>query len=478
MQCRALIAGGGPSGLAAALLLDQLGWTDIVLVEQRAKESGFDRGRAFNYQLEGRGQRLLERIGIDAAQMARFGLPNDHFTLTRFPPVGEPKILQPPILIPNRKTPFWMTRTRLLQMLHTRLEQTGASQRIRLLDGHAFEGFVAKGELYEARIKPQHGSPEFNLSPELILACDGLGSRVRSSLAEASPAIGQRMRRIVHDSPSAGLAYKVLNLPASFAVCEGRHTIADHTMAYAFLSGYRDPKRRMALFALPVATAEDPRSVNIILSSTHDFWSLNNAIDIREFLQKGFPQFDVPAIAGDEEFAAFAAAPAGKFPKPQYIRHIVQSMPAATDESTTTCVLIGDAAHAFPPDLGMGVNSALEDLAELEPYLGMTGLDENMKEYAAHREPDQAALVRLVQRVHPYQYNQSPWRLKLWTIRFLIHLLLHRVSGRLIAMPGFMLSQCHQMSFRDMERRYRSGNRTLSALAIAAIVIVCWLVLR
>ena len=50
----AVVCGGGPSGLAAAIKLHQLGWQEIHLVERQEDIQSFDRGKAFNYQLDGR----------------------------------------------------------------------------------------------------------------------------------------------------------------------------------------------------------------------------------------------------------------------------------------------------------------------------------------------------------------------------------------------------------------------------------------
>ncbi len=474
MKCQVLIAGAGPSGLGAALLLHTLGWRDIVVVEKRPADHGFDRGRAFNYQLEGRGQRLLERVGISPERIAHYGLANDHFTLTKFTPDGESKMIQPPILVPGRKTPYWMTRTRMLEMLHEALQPVLDQGAVTLLDGHTFSGFTHNASGYQAQVLTRDADT-LTITPKLVLGCDGLGSEVRRGLARLSRELDARMQRTTHPSPAANLKYKVLNFPSKFAVNNGNQQVDDHAMAYAFVSNYRDRDRRMALFALPVASPEDPRSINIILPQDHFFWSLNTAGEITAFLQAGFPQLNIASVAGAKELEDFAQAPQGQFPQPQYTQHIYAAL--ERKDEPLHCVLVGDAAHAFPPDLGMGVNSALEDLTALEPYLDRADLGQAMTDYAAEREPEHAALVRLVQRVHPYQYNQIPWRLKLWSLRFLLQLGLHRLTGGLIEMPGFMLSQLHAIPFTEIERRFRSGNIAMRGMAAGVVGLAAFALL-
>ncbi len=471
IACDVLIAGAGPSGLAAALLLDQLGWKNIVVAERRPADAGLDRGRAFNYQLDGRGQRVLEDLGVDTETLTRFGLPNDHFTLTTFAPDGTATTRQPPILVPGRKTPYWMTRTKLMELLHERVAARSTTSAIRLLFGHRFAGFIETDDGFAATIETDGAGP-IQLVPRLVLGCDGLNSQVRQGLVELGSPQAVRMQRTVQPSPSAKLKYKVLNLPATFPANGGRDSVADHSRAFAFTSTFRDPAKRMALFALPVAGPADPRTINIILPDEHSFWTLSDAPSVREYLEAAFPQIDVAAIAGESEFAAFVATEPAGFPEPQYTRHVHAALPCARVEGDMQCLLVGDAAHAFPPDLGMGVNSAFEDVAELAPFVAKPTEPLDLASYAALREPEHAALVRLVQRVHPYQYNQVPWRLKLWTVRFLVQFLLYRASAGFVEMPGFMLSQRHRMPFTEMERRYRAGNRALSVLGIAVAALV------
>jgi flavin-dependent dehydrogenase len=56
-QCSAIIIGGGPSGLASAIMLSKIGWKDIIVLEKRM--NSFDSDRAFHFLIDGRGQRCV-----------------------------------------------------------------------------------------------------------------------------------------------------------------------------------------------------------------------------------------------------------------------------------------------------------------------------------------------------------------------------------------------------------------------------------
>ncbi|MEM6937748.1 MAG: NAD(P)/FAD-dependent oxidoreductase [Pseudomonadota bacterium] len=469
LSCKVLICGGGPSGLAAALMFQARGWRDIVVVERRPTPDQFERSKAFNYQLDGRGQRLLSELDIGPETLEQFGLPNDHFTLTNFLADGKVKVVQPPILVPDRQTPYWMTRNRLLAMLHQHIEKTNTDGAIRLLYGHSFEGLE---QIEDGRLVAQVRDGDdamLRYEPELLLGCDGLRSRVREALAKLADD-ANAFDMLQFPSPSTGLTYKVLNLPPQFPVRTDPKGVHDHAMAYAFISNYSAPDEKLALFALPVASAEDPRTINIILKPEHKFWQLKSAEAVTAYLKEGFPQLAIDELVPAGEMEEFAALKPGQFPAPQYTRRIHSEF----DRGRQQALLIGDAAHAFPPDLGLGVNSALEDLFELNQSLNAAS-DETAKasaNYAEARVPESEALVQLVRRVHPYQYNQDPLRLKLWMMRFVFQLGLHKLSRGLVEMPGFMLSQKHLMPFTEMRRRFQRGNNTVMALGLAVGLVL------
>ena len=154
-----------------------------------------------------------------------------------------------------------------------------------------------------------------------------------------------------------------------------------------------------------------------------------------------------------DEIADFLARRPGKFPEPQYSPKVYAKIEAAQND--VDCVLIGDAAHSFPPDLGLGVNSALEDA-----YLFGQSIEAEPRDlavaaaaYETKRLPESRALVRLVRKVFPYQYNQVPWRFGLSLAKILAQMKLHRWSGKLLDEPIFRLCQDERISYPELERR-------------------------
>ena len=80
--------------------------------------------------------------------------------------------------------------------------------------------------------------------------------------------------------------------------------------------------------------------------------------------------------------------------------------------------LLGDALHAFPPDLGQGVNAGLEDIMELRTHLRASGegnYAQALPSFQEARLPDVRALIRLMQVGFPLQYNQHKVLKLLWT---------------------------------------------------------------
>lgn len=470
-----LICGGGPTGLAAAMLFVDLGWDDVVLVERRTGPSDFEKNKAFNYLIDPRAQKLLEQLGAKA-MLGSYGVATDGFTLTLVAPDGTYKETVLPIVNPLRGTCYWIRRASFQQMLYDAIEARG-DPRIRLLYGHRFAGFADQpGGRVGALIEAPDGR-KIELLPDLVLGCDGLSSQVRSALALRSDVPDGHFGMIEHPSTSAGLVYKVLELPACFPVSGARGTVGavdDHRMAYMITSALKPRDEIMELFALPVANSTEPRSVNIIRQADHKIWALGSAEELLTFLERSFPQLDIRSLITNDQAKEFLSIDVGWFPVPQYAAHVHMAL----GSNAMQVLLAGDASHAFPPDLGMGVNSALEDLDHLAQHLGNVpeSLAVACSAYERARLPESAALVRLVQTVFPEQYGHMPWRLKLWAVGFLARKLLNKVAPFAFDKPAFLLTQEYWRSFAEIETMKRRTDLRVRLLAMALLLALVWIV--
>ena len=65
-------------------MLHKQAWQKIVIIERRISHDVFERGKAFNYQLDGRGQNMLASIGLDETTIQAYGIENKQFVLNSF----------------------------------------------------------------------------------------------------------------------------------------------------------------------------------------------------------------------------------------------------------------------------------------------------------------------------------------------------------------------------------------------------------
>lgn len=148
------------------------------------------------------------------------------------------------------------------------------------------------------------------------------------------------------------------------------------------------------------------RAVNIITRPDHDIWKITNGKDMRAWFQKAFPRFRFTKDGdghGDgelismEEWNRFAEAQGTRFPPCQYS----PGLQATPGDGECGVVLVGDAIHAFPPDIGQGINSGLEDVCALDTALkGGDGSNMNankslgsrLQDYEKNRLPEVSCL--------------------------------------------------------------------------------------
>lgn len=483
-----LILGGGPAGLATALMLAKRGWTNVTVLEKRAAADYYEPDKSFNYLIDGRGQKLTDLFGL-THQLSKISVPNTEFNLTRIKPNGSRKTLKLPMVDPNRKTAYWLPRRAFVLLLYQEIERNWQDCITVLFNTNCVQINKTainntESEKLEIVAHGENGSI-LRFEPCLLVGCDGIHSIARNTLKEWDKSKSDRFEMKHFPSPSSGLRYKVLSLPPKFPLdySSKEHAVCD--MAYAIRGAFRDRKRAVSLGLLPLKNPDESRTANIITRPGHEIWELKNSEEVYNFFDKAFPQLPMRQIVLPEEVDRFAKSEGGYFPTPQYCSglhfSLRQEQAGGSDQSSAAgVVLLGDAIHCFPPDIGQGVNSALEDVYVLNEALSRSNddLSRALPLYESLRFPDVKALVRLAQIAFPWQYNQAPLRRWLWNVNFFLRLVLSRLLPYIFSPPAFFLIQNHKLSYQEILVMVKRTTQTLYVLALMLICGFLVLVLR
>jgi len=500
-----LVVGAGPGGLGAALELDkvfsempQVKQHKITVLERAGSISAYDPNKGFMYLISGKGLLFTDRHGL-TPRLAENGVDGSVLNGNRVDTSGKITKVKfnffPTI---GSQVPYWITRHEFNSLLGDAVMQRPSitlRTSCELVDFQALSTPSPNGGHLTARVLSlDTGEEELLEDFDLIVAAEGLKSRVRELLVErdmkeqAGGAAGgsdlvSRFQMKEVFSPAGGLRYKVLKLEPSFPVAEAvddqPRVVAVPEETYFFTSKYtgKDPKLDTRLGILPRKGIDGYRTANVITKPDHKIWNdpkLFTLDGMRSFLEDCFPQVLWKDVVKEEELERFAKSEGGRFPFPQTTQggasYIVKD-----SESGAGVVLLGDALHSFPPDLGQGVNSALADALSLGKKLEDTApltsgsFVSALRSYESHVVAESKALVRLMQIGSPYQYNQPGLVDKLAATCMLANLLFRELLssipflGKRIFWPqaSRLTRYAGQWTYQEMLRK---ANRTTKSI--------------
>ena len=496
---KAIVVGGGPVGLATALTLSNAPHSyDVTLIEQSADASGYDPTKAYLYLVNPRGQvwtkrfprvqELLEELGSLNTGMGNF------VTVPADPSVPIPD----KIPAASGEKSYWIPRNAMVGVLETVIqEQEGrrlAGDDIGAVNVLPYKQCISLTSINDGRIQvtvldvrdPQVRF-EQSFVVDLVVGADGMNSAVRNYLSNP-PAdaptdwLTENPRKFrVHSwaSAASGLRMKVLQFPPAFVIPPSTAATDSETI-YAIRSVNTGPTDYISLGLLPVKDPTMVRPTNVITRPNHDLLRVKGADDTKAWFQKAFPRLNFEAMIDDAEWQRFSTAQGTTFPKCQYCAGMQVTHPSGN----TGVVLVGDALHAFPPDIGQGINAGLADVESLDRALRgkdiITGEDQDKKPqnlaqalqtYERVRSPEIKSLIRLARFGSPYQYRQPCYRDRvgriLWSANAAFRLLLNKVSGGKIPPAAIMMAMDRSKTYRQLMRQCDITTATLwSALAI------------
>ena len=512
---KAIVVGAGPVGVAAALTLSSSPHNyDVTLLESAPEiSSQYDPSKAFLYNVNLRGQALTSKFPRMQKKLEERGVPSGGFggvDLMIVP--ADPNTPLPKKKDkmtggdddekdgPKAKPSYWIPRHAMVQLMlecvlehNADCDENSKLGRIDYCPSTECISTRPSSDKSSVMVKTKDISTGQSLKryATLLIGADGASSRVRECLASKNATdfaswSNYKPEKFVlrkWTSPSSHQRIKVLQLPPRFQIPDGEGgaltTQSDHI--YAIRSIYNGPRNYLSLGLLPMKDNDAVRPTNIVTRPDHEIWKIKDGEGVRQWFQKAYPRMNFDEMISEEEWERFAKAEGTRFPSCQYS----PGMGVSNDDGTCGIALVGDSVHAFPPDIGQGVNAGLADIVALDLALkgkntvtgedatdaeGTQTLKSNIDRYQKQHEPEIASLARLARFGAPYQYKQphriDRIRLKIWTANVVLRLLLNKITFGLVPSQCIILSQNPKLTFRQVMRR-----ADLTALSFKAITL-------
>jgi 2-polyprenyl-6-methoxyphenol hydroxylase-like FAD-dependent oxidoreductase len=256
---------------------------------------------------------------------------------------------------------YWIPRHEMVGLMAECIEEhnsKGVGGKISFLAGEECTA-VSPREAGGVFVEVKDASGEIaGYQADLVVGADGMNSKVRECLSRASPNTWNdacpkpkdfQLKKWV--SPASFLRIKVLQLPPQFEIpdADGNPPLVTNSESiYAIRSIYTGPRNYLSLGLLPMKNNNAVRPTNIVTRPDHEVWNVKDGKGMLDWFKVAFPRMKFEGIVSDEEWDRFAKAEGTRFPHCQYSK----GMAVWDKGGKGGVVLVGDAIHAFPPDIG------------------------------------------------------------------------------------------------------------------------------
>ncbi|GAX26316.1 hypothetical protein FisN_16Lh154 [Fistulifera solaris] len=505
-----VVVGGGPIGLATAITLSRPPHSCQVTVLERQEGNGqakYDPTRSYLYNVNPRGLLWFDRHlktsnHLDSTepddqlflQLTQKGSATTQGMGNIMIVPADPNVPLPaprPVTLGTgnatvlMKRSYWIPRHQMVEILQEECHR----HNVTLLHGKQFQSLSANET--SVTVSCADGS---DYTASLLVAADGYESPVREYLLQCKSedwcaAPQWKVRR--YKSPATGVKLKALQFPPNFTIPNGTESFVTDSEGIYVVRGTKDGSRtRLGLGFLPVKDPNLVRPANTNTRPDHLIWSLQDGPSMKQYFQENFPRFEWDNYVSEEEWERFSQAKGTSFPFCQY------STGAAvwSLSGNAGVVLVGDACHAFPPDIGQGINAGLQDIVALDQSLRGEDINTRVMEtsgesstpvtppplssalaaYQENRVAEHRALIRLARFGAPYQYRQ-PWlRDRLgrlfWSMNVALRLLLSKMLPTVCPPPAVLLTNSRpDLTFRQVMRHADTLTLVLQVLALQVL---------
>ena len=223
----AVVIGGGPVGLATALMLNKLHGYEVVVIEKRQKNHCFESANNYMFNIDGRGQKLTNLLGFTDSILSKVGISNRDFAnMTDVFVDGSTAVHKLPMIAvqgvdgaylpPN----YMIPRESLLCALEEIIE---LEEGIVVKYGHSCVDIKvdSAGSSIEVIVKGQQGimkTVDLSLTTNFLIGCDGMHGFCRKFM-EKHDSSGKNLfktKKYKSSAVSAGLKFKVLGINSRF----------------------------------------------------------------------------------------------------------------------------------------------------------------------------------------------------------------------------------------------------------------------
>ena len=437
---KAIVVGGGPVGLSAALVLANRGY-DVSLFEATSTDEikTFNPALAYLYNINDRGQtfttmfptsiheKLVEWsvASTDTGFMVASGDGKEDIQFPKLPNFG--------VTTPS----YWIPRHKMTVLMWDAVDEhnnnkaragdnnSNNNNNNNLVGNINYEQGVSCVNVYPSSspsdnnnendsrncnrnlisvvVKNKSNGEEKTVEGKLVVGADGIRSKVRECLKKRTGLFGswhykeRKFQIRKWASPATGLKLKVLQVPTNkYSLIDSDGTkIATNNTDFVVVRGKNNgPLDNLNLGCLPVQDSLAIRQANCITRPNHVLWTMNTGDEVKAWFKDNYrSRLDLDDLISDHEWDRFAKAKGNTFPPCQYS----PGLQASSDNGECGVVLLGDAAHAFSPDIGQGINAGLMDVVQFDKILAKT-----------HNDDDRSVEGSLGRALTEYERIQAP----------------------------------------------------------------------